>query len=135
MKERDCQAALVQALRLLGGDRVLVTHIPNQVALPAGIRRNTPRYFAWLAALEEQGYDFGAADLVVSWSGGDGLAARCLFVEVKAPNIGRERQTQKRWHARAAAIGIPALIWDDGNPATAVAWLRMYDCPLRAAKL
>jgi len=135
VKERDCQKSLVQALRLLGGRRVIVTHIPNQVQPPPGATKGSKKYFAWLRTLEEQGYDFGAPDLLVTWSEGDGLPARCLFVEVKSPNLGRERKTQKIWHARAAAIGIPALIWDDGNPATAIAWLRMYGCPLRAAKL
>lgn len=135
MKERDCQKSLVQALRLLGKKRVIVTHIPNQAQPPPGAAKGSKKYFAWLRALNEQGYDFGAPDLLVTWSDGDGLPARCLFVEVKSPKIGRERKTQKLWHAKARAAGIPALIWSDGDPATAIAWLRTYGCPLREARL
>lgn len=132
------QAALVQSIKLLGKrSGVDVIHIVNELYPPEGVKHRSPRYYGWLAKLEAKGYTPGACDLLVYWSydslSGEGGNPRepfnALFIECKAPG-GRLRTSQTLHHADLRRRGIAHLVWDDGEPKTALDWLRAHGCPL-----
>jgi hypothetical protein len=138
--ESDLQAALVEAIRLLGKRAgVNVCAIPNQRKPPA--KPGSAHYIAWCAKLEAQGYEWGAPDLLVYWPGPGGVRyrgadevfvfgpCRALWIECKRPGEKR-RKAQDDWHERAHRAGIAALTWDDGRVETALTWLRARGCPI-----
>lgn len=136
--EDDHQVTLLDTIHLLGTrNRVRAFWIPNEMPPPAGVKRGTPAYYGWLGKLRRKGYEPGACDLLVYWpwappsitAHAADTPFKALFIEVKRPG-GRLSKSQKLHHAELKRDGIAHMVWDDGDPETAINWLRAHGCPL-----